>query len=69
MARDALSGGPAEVQFGYGLATDVPVVGDWTGEGRDTVGVRRGNQWLLRTTNTAGSAANTRENASCASPS
>jgi hypothetical protein len=30
------------------------VVGDWNGNGRDTVGVRRGDRWLLRNALTAG---------------
>ncbi|MFI5960075.1 hypothetical protein [Cryptosporangium sp. NPDC051539] len=35
------------VTFVYGRGTDSPVVGDWDGDGVDTAGVIRGNQWLL----------------------
>lgn len=44
----------AVVEFG-GLG-DVPVVGDWNGDGTTTIGVVRGNRWLLRNSNTAGPA-------------
>lgn len=38
----------ALVSFLFGLPTDVPVVGDWNGDGRDTPGVvRDGATWLL----------------------
>jgi len=35
--------------FGFGgLAGDIPIVGDWNGDGRTKVGIfRNGNQWLL----------------------
>ena len=43
------------VRFHYGRPDDVPVVGDWTGDGIDTVGVvRRGRHWHLRFSNTGG---------------
>ncbi|MFT3943802.1 MAG: 5'-nucleotidase C-terminal domain-containing protein [Ancrocorticia sp.] len=32
----------------YGRPTDVPIAGDWDGDGRDSLGVRRGAQFLLR---------------------
>lgn len=32
------------------LARSIPVVGDWNGDGRDTIGVVRGNHFLLRRT-------------------
>jgi hypothetical protein len=45
------------IRFRYGRPDDVPVVGDWTGNGVDTVGVvRRGRQWYLRFSNSAGDA-------------
>lgn len=40
----------------FGRAGDIPVVGDWTGNGVHTIGVVRGNRWLLRRTNRAGGA-------------
>jgi hypothetical protein len=38
----------AVVTLPFGIATDVPVVGDWNGDGTDTPGVvRAGSQWIL----------------------
>jgi hypothetical protein len=58
--RTTPSGGVAEQQFHYGSAGDVPLVGDWNGNGSETVGVARfaaGRiQWFLRNSNSAGSA-------------
>jgi hypothetical protein len=52
----ATAGGDT-VRFRYGRSGDVPVVGDWKGDGRDTVGVvRNGRRWLLRDSNTSGDA-------------
>jgi murein DD-endopeptidase MepM/ murein hydrolase activator NlpD len=31
----------------FGEADDLPVVGDWNGDERDTVGIRRGDTWFL----------------------
>ncbi|MFA4929790.1 MAG: hypothetical protein WC558_14835 [Patulibacter sp.] len=40
--------------FGFGSAgSDKPVVGDWDGNGTDTVGVKRGEQWTLRNARTS----------------
>jgi hypothetical protein len=33
---------------------DEPIVGDWNGDGRDTIGVRREGRWLLRNVLAAG---------------
>ncbi len=55
-----MSAGTPDTQFVYGNAdTDVPVVGDWNGDGTYTPGVARidenGNiTWLLRNTNSGG---------------
>ena len=35
----------------FGQAGDVPVVGDWDGDGKDTVGVFRDGTWALATSN------------------
>lgn len=44
------------VSFEFGQAGDVPVFGDWNGDGTRTIGVVRGNRWLLRDENTPGPA-------------
>jgi C1A family cysteine protease len=33
--------------YTFGLATDVPIWGDWNGDGRKKIGVRRGSTWYL----------------------
>src|SRR5207248_2647174 len=44
-----LRGGPDPIPFGAGIEHgDIPIVGDWTGDGTSDVGVVRGNQFLLR---------------------
>ncbi|GAA3393291.1 hypothetical protein [Cryptosporangium minutisporangium] len=49
-----------EVTFTYGRAeTDAPIVGDWDGDGVDTAGVLRGNQWLLTNAQRQGGSAQT----------
>ncbi len=42
----------ADLNFGYGIASDKPVVGDWNGDGRDTPGIVRSGAWFL--VNTSG---------------
>lgn len=62
LLRNAVGGGPAQLQFSYGLATDLPfVAGDWDGNGTDTPGAIRGLgqgtlTWLLRNANSGGPA-------------
>jgi hypothetical protein len=62
LLRDSNSGGGANLTLSYGRAeTDFPVVGDWNGDGIDTVGVVRLRDdgrlaWLLRDSNTSGAA-------------
>jgi hypothetical protein len=38
----------------FGKPGDIPVVGDWNGNGVYTIGVVRGNRWLLRNSNRQG---------------
>lgn len=53
--RNAPGGGSADVTpFAYGQYGDIPVVGDWDGNGTWTPGVVRGNQWYMRNYNSAG---------------
>lgn len=46
--------GQPDLVFRFGQAGDIPVVGDWNGDGVATAGVVRGNRWLLRNSNSAG---------------
>ena len=57
--------GGIDAQFGWGLAApyDLPLVGDWNGDGSDSIamsrdlranGVLLGQLWLLRNTNNPG---------------
>ncbi|MEI7852004.1 MAG: hypothetical protein WCH86_09240, partial [Kiritimatiellales bacterium] len=43
------------IAFGYGLPGDIPIVGDWNGDGIDTVGVFRPSNamWYLNPNNAA----------------
>jgi Calx-beta domain-containing protein/lectin family protein len=45
-----------DVRFGFGQAGDVPLLGDWNGDGIDTPGVYRNGTFYLRNSNTAGPA-------------
>lgn len=48
--------GFADVNFFYGTAGDVPVAGDWDGDGVDSVGIFRNGIFYLRNANTPGNA-------------
>ncbi|HEX2154976.1 MAG TPA: hypothetical protein VHL52_13495 [Acidimicrobiia bacterium] len=52
--RQVEEGGQPDLVFEYGRAGDIPVVGDWDGDGVATPGVVRGNSWLLRNSNSSG---------------
>ncbi|GAA0690446.1 hypothetical protein GCM10010193_51000 [Kitasatospora atroaurantiaca] len=52
--RDSLSSGIATTTFNYGDAGDLPMAGDWDGNGTSTPGVVRGATWYLRNSNTSG---------------
>ncbi|MGO5319728.1 Ig-like domain-containing protein, partial [Bifidobacterium boum] len=41
--RNSLSGGSPDLKVEYGLSSDQVLVGDWDGDGKDTLMVRRGN--------------------------
>lgn len=51
-----VGGGAANISFNYGKATDIPVVGDWNGNGTMTPGVVRGKTWYLKNSNSGGAA-------------
>jgi hypothetical protein len=50
--------GPADLAYGFGDRGDVPFVGDWDGDGRDTVGLRRPSDGFvyMRNSHTTGNA-------------
>jgi hypothetical protein len=48
------TGGRPQLTLRYGAPTDRPIVGDWNGDGKDTVGVRRGTIFKLSDTLVAG---------------
>jgi glucose/arabinose dehydrogenase len=52
--RNTTTSGTADEQFTYGSNTDGVLFCDWNGDGIETIGLHRGNQWLLRNSNTAG---------------
>lgn len=54
--RNTNSGGIADLTITYGVAQDIPIVGDWDGDGDDTIGVYRNGTFFLRNTNTSGPA-------------
>ena len=52
--RDALSSGVATTTLRYGATGDIPVLGDWNGDGTVSVGVFRRGTWYLRNRNSSG---------------
>ncbi|PYF99375.1 beta-N-acetylhexosaminidase [Georgenia satyanarayanai] len=50
------AGGDADYAFQYGRHTDEVLVGDWDGDGRDSITVRRGNQYFVNNAPTGGPA-------------
>ena len=57
--KNANTTGFADIAFNYGLPGDYPVMGDWNGDGIDTIGVYRNGSFYLRNSNTIGFAAMT----------
>ena len=45
----SLGDGEPDIVFEFGRIGDIPVVGDWTGDGRDLPGCRPHGTWMLRT--------------------
>lgn len=54
--RNRFDPGEPNVSFRFGRPGDIPIVGDWTGEGRDLPGVIRGNTWYLKRSFSGGAA-------------
>jgi hypothetical protein len=46
--------GDPDLVIEYGRPGDIPVVGDWNGDGVHSIGVVRGNRWLLKNSNRSG---------------
>jgi len=44
----------SDLTFTYGQPGDIPIVGDWTGSGKDTVGIYRNGAFYLRNSNSNG---------------
>jgi hypothetical protein len=54
--RNSLTTGVADFIVWYGARRDLPVTGDWDGNGSRTIGVFRRGIWYLRNSNTKGPA-------------
>jgi uncharacterized delta-60 repeat protein len=52
--RNSNDTGFADTEFFYGTASDLPIAGDWNGDGRDTIGIFRNGQFFLRNSNDTG---------------
>jgi hypothetical protein len=52
--KNTNSTGFADVAINYGIGGDYPVVGDWDGNGTDTIGIYRNGIFYLRNSNTFG---------------
>lgn len=52
-----MTGGIAETTFTYGRSTDQVLVGDWDGDGKDTISVRRGTTTYIQNALTGGTVA------------
>ncbi|MEP7286925.1 MAG: hypothetical protein ABI947_14300 [Chloroflexota bacterium] len=56
LLRNSNTTGPADISTAVGASTDLPIVGDWNGDGLDTVGVYRPStgQFFLTNSNSPG---------------
>jgi hypothetical protein len=54
--RNSNTGGVADTVVTYSRGRDVPIAGDWDGDGDDTIGVVRADTWLLRNSIAGGAA-------------
>lgn len=52
--RNSNTAGFADTEFFYGLSNDIPVTGDWDGNGTDTIGVYRNGTFFLKNSNSSG---------------
>lgn len=56
LIRDQPGAGDADDDLRFGRADDLPLLGDWDGDGEVTPGVRRGREFMLRNTRSGGPA-------------
>jgi hypothetical protein len=56
LLRNSNAPGNPDIQFSYGIAGDIPVVGDWCGTGVGNPGVFREGTWYLRCSTSPGPA-------------
>lgn len=54
--RNSNSAGGPNYTFAFGVAGDVPIAGDWNGDGVESTGVYRNGRFLLKNANTAAGA-------------
>ncbi len=54
--RNSNSAGFTDLAFAYGTTGDVPISGDWNGDGVDTLGIYRAGVFYLRNSNSTGPA-------------
>jgi hypothetical protein len=56
LLKNTNTGGEADIEIVYGAPGDQPLVGDWNGDGIQTIGVYRPStrEFLLKNTNTGG---------------
>jgi hypothetical protein len=56
LLRNSNTAGDADLSFVFGDPSDIPLAGDWDGDGVDTIGVYRSStaQFFLRNSNSAG---------------
>ena len=54
--KNSISGGAADKVIAYGRADDTVLVGDWDGDGVDTLAVRRGSSYFVKNSISGGAA-------------
>lgn len=54
LLRQVEGPGEPDLHIEYGRPGDIPVVGDWNGNGVHTIGVVRGDRWMLKDSNRPG---------------
>ena len=52
--KNSNTSGFADIGLNYGVPSDCPIVGDWDGDGDDTIGIYRNGSFYLRNSNTIG---------------